>query len=156
MPSDLDFLGSIKLVNYIRSEVKAGNAKPDVSSRTLFEDDIYMKPVLEDDALLYSLEDLEDEPENAAEGKKSETDKERNAEKRVLELQEELERLRGQFSDYRLAVQRSMNERLLEDEGPSSSATSKRDAEKATDRIQEADSDYFTSYAYNGTFLGHL
>ncbi|KAL2001115.1 hypothetical protein VTN02DRAFT_2220 [Thermoascus thermophilus] len=146
---DLDFLGSIRLVNYIRSEVKAGNAKPDVSSRTLFEDDIYMKPVLEDDALLYSLEDLEDEPENAAEGKKSETDKERDAEKRVLELQEELERLRGQFSDYRLAVQRSMNERLLEDEGPSSSSTSKRDAEKATDRIQEADSDYFTSYAYN-------
>lgn len=82
----------MKLVNYIRSEVKKGNRSPDVSSKSLFEDDIYLKPVLEDDALLYSLEDLEDEPEtvdggvHVANGRSS-------AEKRIIELQEELERL---------------------------------------------------------------
>lgn len=112
--------------------------------------------MLEDDALLYSLEDIEDESENMAEGQQSETDRARNAEKRVRELEEELELLRGQFSDYRQAVQRSMNQQLFEDEGSSSSSTSKAKEDKAADRIQEADSDYFTSYSYNGAFLGCL
>ena len=47
-----------KLVNYIRSEVKVGKGKPDVSSKSAFEDDRYLLPTLEDDALLYSLQDV--------------------------------------------------------------------------------------------------
>ncbi|KKA23628.1 Protein arginine methyltransferase RmtB [Rasamsonia emersonii CBS 393.64] len=142
----------VKLVNYIRSEVKKGNRNPDVSSKSLFEDDIYLKPVLDDDALLYSLEDLEDEPETVdggvhlANGRSS-------AEKRIIELQEELERLQGQFTDYRLAVQRSLNEQLFKDEDPITSSGAperKGSVRKKLERDEEADADYLTSYSYNG------
>ena len=47
-------------MNYIRSEVKRGNNTPDTSSKQLFEAQGYLQPVLEDDALLFSLGDLED------------------------------------------------------------------------------------------------
>lgn len=141
---DLDFLDTIKLVNYVRSEVKAGNKTPDVSSKSKFEDDAYLKPVLEDDALLYSLDDItEEENQDAAPGS--------DAERRVLELQEDLERLRVQFSEYRLAVQKSMEDQLTkEDEKLEPGASVKHGSAK--DRIQEADADYFTSYSYNSMF----
>ena len=56
----LDFLGMIKLVNYIRLEVKAGNGVPRLATNAEFEDDRYLKPAIEDDALLYNLHDLAD------------------------------------------------------------------------------------------------
>ncbi|KAJ9196945.1 hypothetical protein DTO164E3_4220 [Paecilomyces variotii] len=140
---DLDLLESIKLVNYIRSEVRAGNTKPDISSKAIFEDDIYMRPVLEDDALLYSLEDL---GETEAEGDAPVSNATANAKKRVLELQEQLERLQGQFSEYRLAVQKSLDDQLSKEDD---SSAAKGPTRKATDRLQEADADYFTSYSYN-------
>ncbi|KAJ5721798.1 uncharacterized protein N7483_009732 [Penicillium malachiteum] len=138
---DLDFLDTIKLVNYVRSEVKAGNRTPDVSSKSKFEDDLYLKPVLEDDALLYSLDDIaEEEGEETVPGTE--------AERRVQELQEDLERLQNQFSEYRLAVQKSMEDQLnKEDESLGASAP----AGKASgSKAQEVDEDYFASYAYNG------
>lgn len=137
MPAGLDFLETIKLVNYVRSEVKAGNMTPAVSKAKI-EDDAYLKPVLEDDALLYSLEDvLEEETPGDETGR------------RVLELQEDLERLQNQFSEYRLAVQKSMEEQLSkEDEGlpPSSDDPSV----KKPSKFEAAESDYFSSYSYNG------
>lgn len=142
--ADLDFLDTIKLVNYVRSEVKAGNKAPDVSSKSKFEDDAYLKPALEDDALLYSLDDIaEEQGQDAAPGS--------DAERRIFELQEDLERLQTQFSEYRLAVQKSMEDQLTkEDEKLEPGASVKKGPAK--DRIQEADADYFTSYSYNGMF----
>lgn len=138
--SDLDFLGTIKLVNYIRSQVKAGNLSPDVSSKSNFEDEVYLKPVLEDDALLYSLDDIEDQDPEVPGGTE--------AERRVTELQEDLERLQSQFSEYRIAVQKSMEEQLSkEDEKLISAASS---AQKSTSKAEAIDSDYFSSYSYNG------
>lgn len=147
MVTDLDFLDTIKLVNYIRSEVKAGNKTPDVSSKSKFADDVYLKPVLEDDSLLYSLDDIsEDQGEDAAPGSE--------AERRVLELQEDLERLQTQFSEYRLAVQKSMEDQLTkEDEKLEPGASVKKSS--ATDKIEEADADYFSSYSYNSMFRQH-
>ena len=55
----LEFLQKIKLVNYLRSESRKGNTQPDVSSAELFADDQYLQPVLEDDAVLYHLDELE-------------------------------------------------------------------------------------------------
>ncbi|MCJ1381647.1 hypothetical protein MMC17_004758 [Xylographa soralifera] len=55
----LDFLESVKLVNYIRAEVLRGTTILEITSKQIFEDDKYLQPVLEDDALLYSLDDLE-------------------------------------------------------------------------------------------------
>ena len=135
----MDFIGTIKLINYIRTQVKAGNTSPDVSSKKKFDDDAYMKPALEDDALLYSLDDIEDDEAEAAGGS--------DAERRVIELQEDLERLQSQFSEYRLAVQQSMEEQLSQED---SKLTSSGPSAKAVDKIEEADSDYFSSYSYNG------
>ena len=64
----------IKMINYVRSEGKAvGRWPPDLSSTVAFQSDLWLKPQIEDDALLYSLhdivgEDLEDEPIDMASG----------------------------------------------------------------------------------------
>jgi protein arginine N-methyltransferase 3 len=138
----LDFLDSIKLVNYVRTEVKNGNKTPDVSSKSKFEDDAYLKPVLEDDALLYSLDDLTEE-----QGEESTPSAQTNRE--VTELQEQLEQLQNQFSEYRIAVQKSMDDQLSKEDEKLAEATPKPSAH-AIDRLQEADDGYFVSYAYNG------
>ncbi|KAJ5093073.1 hypothetical protein N7456_008934 [Penicillium angulare] len=139
---DLDFLDTIKLVNYVRSEVKSGNKIPDVSSKSKFADDVYMKPVLEDDALLYSLDDItEEQGEEAAPGSE--------AERRVQELQEDLERLQTQFSEYRLAVQQSMEDQLTKEDDKLDASAPSGSSNGAT-KAQEIDEDYFASYAYNG------
>jgi hypothetical protein len=56
----LDFYASIKLVNYIRSEVLAGKDKPDVEDPAAWADDKFLQPTLEDDALLFSLDELDE------------------------------------------------------------------------------------------------
>lgn len=140
--SDLDFLGTIKLVNYVRSQVKAGNSTPDVSSKEKFENDEYLQPVLEDDALLYSLDDI-------AEDEDAEAPTSTEAERRVIELQEDLERLQSQFSEYRLAVQKSMEEQLTKEDEKLDNVPSK----KTINKLEEADSDYFVSYSYNGMLI---
>ncbi|KAI9374287.1 S-adenosyl-L-methionine-dependent methyltransferase [Aspergillus egyptiacus] len=139
---DLDFLETIKLVNYIRSEVKGGNSTPDVSSKGKFQDDSYLKPVLEDDALLYSLDDVEDEESGDVSGTQ--------AERQVTELQEELERLQLQFSEYRLAVQKSLEEQLTKEDNKLASNPGQSSTARAASKAEEIDSDYFSSYAYNG------
>ncbi|OJK05053.1 hypothetical protein ASPACDRAFT_56454 [Aspergillus aculeatus ATCC 16872] len=139
---DLDFLGTIKLVNYIRSQVKQGNMSPDVSSKDKFDDELYLMPVLEDDALLYSLDDIDEEAPDAA----GETD----AERRVIELQEDLERLQTQFSEYRDAVQKSMEEQLSKEDEKLKISPNALTARRTTSKIEEADADYFVSYSYNG------
>ncbi|RAH45114.1 protein arginine methyltransferase RmtB [Aspergillus brunneoviolaceus CBS 621.78] len=139
---DLDFLGTIKLVNYIRSQVKQGNMSPDVSSKDKFDDELYLMPVLEDDALLYSLDDIDEEAPDAA----GETD----AERRVIELQEDLERLQTQFSEYRDAVQKSMEEQLSKEDEKLKTSPNAPSARRTTSKIEEADADYFVSYSYNG------
>ena len=48
-------------MNYIRSEIKRGRTNLDISSKQLFCDDLYLLPVLKDDAVLFSLGDLEEE-----------------------------------------------------------------------------------------------
>lgn len=144
----LDFLGTIKLVNYIRTQVKAGNTNLDMSSKEKFDNDVYLKPVLEDDALLYSLGDIaeEDGPETSGGS---------DAERRVVELQEDLERLQTQFSEYRLAVQRSMEEQLSQEDSKLT-ASSTGPSAKAVNKVEEAESDYFSSYSYNGIYISAL
>lgn len=124
----------------MRSEIKKGNREPSISSSALFNDDVYLKPVLDDDALLYSLDDLTDDVE-VEDGKVPN-------EKRILELQEELEKLKNQFSEYRLAVQKSLGEQLADvsiDENAAGPGAPKKG------KIEEADADYFTSYSFNGS-----
>lgn len=64
---DLDFYAIIKMVNYIRAQVQDGISNPDTSDPSLWSDDKYMKPTLEDDALLFNLDELLSPDEQAAE-----------------------------------------------------------------------------------------
>lgn len=49
----------VKLVNFVCRQVQEGHGPSlDLSTSSIFEDDRYLQPVLEDDALLYSLEDI--------------------------------------------------------------------------------------------------
>ena len=56
--TDLDFLDLIKLVNYVRGLRKEERRRIHSLQRCDFEDDKYLQPVLENDAVLYSLEDI--------------------------------------------------------------------------------------------------
>ena len=58
--TELEFMDLVKLVNYVRQEVKNGRGRRslNLSTKSAFEDDRYLRPVLEDDALLYSLDDI--------------------------------------------------------------------------------------------------
>lgn len=108
-------------------------------SREDFDNEKFLKPVLEDDALLISLDDL---PEilRAADG---DTEGSTNLVARVSELEEELRRIQSQFEDYRTTVKQTLDDRWADKTSGSSDGVAK--AEKRDD-----DSHYFSSYSYNG------
>lgn len=128
----LDFYGTIKLVNYIRASTAAA-CIPDFSSKSLFEDEKFLQPVLEDDALLFGLDEVVDEEEV---GVKAEGGVVSDAEK-VKELEVRLASLSRQFSEYKEVVNKSFEAQLVE-------------PEKA-EKNRDDDSHYFHSYAGNGT-----
>ena len=125
----LDFYGSIKLVNYIRQQVKDGKPAPTTITKADIEDDKYLKPVLDDDALLFNLDELPEAKDTAQD----------NLLARVAELEEELRKTQLQFGDYRNVVAKTLDERWNDN-----SAAPEKKEEKRDD-----DSHYFTSYSYN-------
>ncbi|KAB8294182.1 hypothetical protein EYC80_009620 [Monilinia laxa] len=136
----LDFYGSIKLTNYLRSKTQNGEKLSQSISKADLEDEKYLKPVLEDDAFLFSLDDLPDiveQTSSAGNGKEVESGP---LVTRVSELEEELRRIQSQFENYRNTVNETLDERWNKSAGPA--ATKKE--EKRDD-----DSQYFTSYSYN-------
>ena len=151
---DLDFFGTIKMINYIRSQVKDGNQRPDVTSKALFEDDSFLRPVFEDDALLYSLDDLEDGDGRLENGRPATAQASGAAETgaitRVIELQEQLQRLQEQFAEYRLAVNKTLDDRWNREEAVSTPETRGRSQPNGVVAVRDDDSHYFTSYSYNG------
>jgi protein arginine N-methyltransferase 3 len=140
--TELDFIGAIKLANYVRAEAQKGNHKPDISSKSVFEDDKFMQPVLEDDALLFSLDDvLGGQSDEAAQASDMPIGSSKD---QVTELEQELAKLRFQFSEYRSAVEKTLDERWTE---PTEEEASKKKDEN------HQDPGYFDSYSYNGEFL---
>lgn len=133
----LDFYGRIKLVNYLRT-LKAHGESYNARDRAFENDDGFLKPVLEGDALLFSL-DSDDELEGGAidgdEGKGKE-------EKRIKELEEMLADLKVQFAEYKQAVSKSFVKNLED------SATGLA-AGKPNGGVRDDDSHYFDSYAGN-------
>jgi protein arginine N-methyltransferase 3 len=145
----LDFYGSIKLVNFIRSQVHSGNnVSPDISQQDI-EDEKYLKPVLEDDALLFSLDELPDVMDGlqGTNGKEVSTDSGELV-NRVSELEEELRRIQLQFDNYRVSVSETLDDRWNEKGTPGSSGAAGTEHEEKRDD----DSHYFSSYSYNGSF----
>jgi protein arginine N-methyltransferase 3 len=159
----LDFYGAVKMVNYIRSEVKEGNLKPQVSSRAVFEDDRYLKPVLEGDALLIGLDDVlgETEDENASTngpGDGAVTDGIVDGTlSRISELEGELQKLQSQFLEYRETVKKTLDDRWNDKEDTLQTTangvvlSAAADGAPGPSAKRDDDSHYFTSYSYNGT-----
>ena len=152
---DLDFLDLVKLVNYFRSELRSGNRSIDVSSKSIFEDARFLLPALEDDALLFNLDEITEVPENQ-ELNDSQHDVEvqksndRGTSHSVAELQDELQRLQQQFAAYRKAVDETLEKRWNSEGQDSEPLNAHSENEKAANMLAYDESQYFTSYSYNG------
>lgn len=146
----LDFYGTIKLVNYIRSQIKDGLSVITIKKED-FDNERYLRPVLEDDALLFSLDDL---PNTASATSANTPPKAMSGDvssellARVTELEEELRRTQFQFSDYRDTVKHTLDDRWNDQRAG-------EDLPKLSDQGEKRDDDshYFSSYSYNGMFL---
>jgi protein arginine N-methyltransferase 3 len=139
----------VKLINYIRSEVKDGSKRPNCDTFDSFKDDKYLKPVLEDDAVLYSLDDVTD---IADDGKLNAEHPNPQAE--VEQLREELSKLQNQFTAYRERVQEALlNQVDVGNVGLGATLNKKSNAASPLDPKREKASDleasYFSSYSYN-------
>lgn len=132
----LDFYGTIKLINYIRTSTAAA-CIPEFSSKSFFEDEKFLQPVLEDDALLFGLDDVADEGEVVTEEGGALSDAEK-----VKELETRLASLSRQFSEYKEVVNKSFEARLVEPE--------------EVEKKRDDDSHYFHSYAGNGTTISYI
>ncbi|KAK4461779.1 S-adenosyl-L-methionine-dependent methyltransferase [Cladorrhinum samala] len=158
----LDFYGQVKLINYVRQNVHEGReVKGESITAKDLEDDGLLKPVLEDDALILCLDEL---PAPGAQEKKdgkavAGADGEAPAVDQLLQknaqLQEELERLAQQFNNYRLAVQKTLDERWGEDDtkaaesSKAKGAVSGDEGEEGKKKGPEEATWYFESYAHN-------
>jgi protein arginine N-methyltransferase 3 len=96
-----------------------------------------MQPVLEDDALLFSLDDVldsEDAEQDLPTGSSSD---------RTAQLEAELDRLRAQFAEYKLTVEKTLDDRWNEPakDGEAGSSNTKNE--------NHQDPGYFDSYSYN-------
>ena len=145
-----DFYDSVKLVNFIRSQVRSGKPITSNISRGDFADEKYLKPVLEDDALIINLDDLSESQSNLQQGEAG-TAKGNEVPastgelvSRISELEEELRRIQSQFDNYRETVKQTLDDRWNDKPITGPSASTKKE-EKRDD-----DSHYFSSYSYNG------
>jgi len=131
----------MKLANYLRSEAENGNNKPDVSSKDVFRDDKYLQPTLQDDALLFCLDDLD------TAGGDEEPQASSNPSERIAELEEKLAALQSQFVDYRATVAKTFDEGWT-DKDEAAEASKSEDFKKR--QATSIDTSYFESYSYNG------
>ncbi|KAF7509947.1 hypothetical protein GJ744_007261 [Endocarpon pusillum] len=147
---NLDFLDRVQLINFVRAEVKAGNALPKVWTTALFEDEQYLKPTMEDDAVLYSLDDIDEAAFDTSTAPDA-------GEQELQELRERLAQIQIQFAAYREEVQVSFQKHVNNmNDTPASEAKNgapdPNDArtKKPTSSAQEdQDTGYFHSYASN-------
>ncbi|UNI19728.1 Type I protein arginine methyltransferase [Purpureocillium takamizusanense] len=139
----LDFLGAVKLVNFVRDSVKRGQPLPSPITLQDIASDGFLKPVLDNDAVLFSLDDVLETVSAQA----SQDDGEQAAalRKRNAELEAELEVIQSSFASYRLTVQETLDRRWGDDQGVSTSPLTQTSNTQARDSSDY----YFESYAFN-------
>lgn len=135
---ELDEYGLIKLINYVRRQVLKGVASPDVSCKTIFDRDEYLRPVLENDAVLYSLGDVLVEARPAATNE-------------IEQLRDELTALKASYAAYKEDVRKQSDLVLETTTSPATRATGP--ATTLAEAIRKPDTaediDYFHSYSFN-------
>ncbi|KAK4958557.1 Ribosomal protein arginine N-methyltransferase rmt3 [Elasticomyces elasticus] len=152
----LDFYESIKLVNYIRSSAFSGVRlqTDNITSKKQFAEERYLQPSLPDDALLFCLDELEDEDTPLTNGSASGLG-ENDPRAKIVELEEQLQRLQTQFAEYRTTVQKALDERW--DAAPATSTfantapnvTECNGGNDASRRAADDEAGYFDSYSFN-------
>lgn len=140
-------MSSIKLVNYIRQQTKDGNTKLDIKSAAEFNDDKYLQPVLEDDALLFSLDDISPSTQQGDNilATSEAADANPSPEAKIAHLERQLQSVQSQYKEYRHQVEETL-EKKWTDESTGNSSTS-ADAQSGK---PDYDGNYFDSYSYNG------
>lgn len=133
---DLDFIGLVKLVNYIRKSVAAGDVRPDLSCKASFEDDFYLLPVLESDAVLYNLEEILMASRTAGKGE-------------LEELKDQMAALQSRFDAYRDEVSKFLDQKLMADAAQSIPLNDKDPSVDGLERKDDRDADYFHGYSFN-------
>ncbi|KAK1565977.1 methyltransferase domain-containing protein [Colletotrichum navitas] len=141
---DLDFFGTVKLVNFVRQLIHDGATLPEAISAEDIADDRFMKPVIEDDALIMALTELDlgDEYSEAIQQAAQPSSS------REAQLAEELEKLKSQFASYRAAVEQTLDQRWGDDTAVATQDDSSRDVDNKGDRKDESQY-YWESYAAN-------
>jgi protein arginine N-methyltransferase 3 len=140
-----DFYDNVKLVNFIRSQVHSGLIITSNISKADFADEKFLKPVLEDDALLISLDELPERTGDSVSGNET-SGGSGELVNRISELEQELRRMQSQFDDYRQTVKQTLDNRWND-------KSTNELAEPSTplkDEKRDDDSHYFSSYSYNG------
>lgn len=141
----------IKLINFVRSQVRQGLSHPDVSPERFIEGDEYLKPVIEDDAVLYSIDDIFDLAERQAHSSTNGTADTTHSHEQVQEMIRQIDLLREQAVYYRSALQKTYLEKLeLLERTLSSEPKASGEGTSAPPRENDSDSHYFSSYAHNG------
>ncbi|KAL9026479.1 MAG: hypothetical protein Q9196_004862 [Gyalolechia fulgens] len=150
---DLDTFGMIKLINYVRSQANQGLFAPNLVPKDFLVGDEYLKPVMEDDALLYSIDDIFDYCEQQDKSLPNGSAGATLSGEEVQELLRQNKQLREQAIYYRSALQKTYLENLELKERPlplPSEQENNQDVIAAhTKEIAGDDSHYFSSYAYN-------
>ncbi|KAL9006754.1 MAG: hypothetical protein Q9188_000532 [Gyalolechia gomerana] len=150
---DLDTFGMIKLINYVRGQVNQGLFRPNLLPKNFLEGDEYLKPVMEDDALLYSIDDIFDYCEQQEKSLPNGSAEATLSREEVQELLRQNKQLREQAIYYRSALQKTYLENLeLKERSlpPPSEQGNNHDAVAARPRdVAGDDSHYFSSYACN-------
>jgi hypothetical protein len=148
----LDFIETIKFINYIRSEAQKGNNNPKIE-KTAFAADEYTRSPLDEDPLLWSLDDLPDADEPAGEAAPH------NAADlaRIAQLEDAIQRLQEVHLHHGEMIQRIMAETSSESESDKKATTAKpkkvvEETEVKDPNEARGDNGYFSGYSYNRKF----
>lgn len=144
----------IKLINFVRTQVKDGLFRPDVSLENFSEGDTYLKPVIEDDALLYSIDDIFDLAEKEAQPLRNGNAESVYSHQQVQDMIRQINQLREQVVYYRSALQKTYLEKLeVLERSVQGEPSANSDKHSSPAKENDSDSHYFSSYAHNGQFL---
>lgn len=141
----LDFLGAIKLINFIRLQVNNKSTLPAEISIGDIEDDGLLKPVLSNDAAIFSLDEVLGSSTEAQMGTSDAMDDSYiDLQKNNRRLEVELASIRESFANYRLAVEETLDRRWGVNDIPGPSRNAKE---------KDPSGYYFESYAAHGMTL---
>ncbi|KAF9869321.1 protein arginine methyltransferase [Colletotrichum karsti] len=141
---DLDFFGTVRLVNFSLSTPSQSTINTTYDINTLQQSVkafMMVQPVIDDDALIMALADLNLDAEAPGGAQESKA-----ASSREAELEEELQKLKAQYASYRQAVEQTLDQRWGDDV-PSTSTRRDRSVDK--EARKDESQYYWESYAGN-------